>query len=145
MALLDPGALCAVLRALCGILVTFEDSPKRNDTVTLKPVTKERWRLPPRDSEVKPVAPQTQSTSRYRWKALLGLVLVYSALVLDLYSLWALVLLWWAVTDIVNRETWFMETVRRSENAVVYWLLICSWLGFSVLLVLLDVNPQWRS
>jgi len=114
-------------------------------TVAFKPVPEERWRLPPRGREAKSVTPQKPPATRYRWRALLGLALVYAALGFDLYTLWAVVLLWWAATDIVKRETWFMETVKRAENAVVYWLLICTWLGFSALLVLLDVNPGWRS
>ena len=70
-----------------------------------------------------------------KWRALLGLLLVWASAVAGMYWVWGAILVWWAVSDMRYGDTWFMESVRRSANPIVFWLIVITWLGFGAYLL----------
>lgn len=111
-----------------------------------QPAPEDRWRLPPKENRRQEAGGNAGRIRKgvYPWFAVGGLGLVYLALLLDLHSLWAMVLLIWVVADIRRGETWFMQTVLRSQAPLTYWALLATWVLFAVLLVLRDLWPEWR-
>lgn len=71
-----------------------------------------------------------------KWRALLGLALVFTALVLNLNWLFGLVFMLWILPDIRTGTTHFLETVSRRQNPVTYWAVVLTWLSLSLYLLL---------
>jgi len=74
-------------------------------------------------------------TRTYRWRAILGLVIVAIAVLSDASWIWGVLFLLWVVPDIRRGSTHFMEHVERRNNPVVYWLIIVTWLTLSIYLL----------
>lgn len=71
-------------------------------------------------------------SSAFKWKALLGLVIVWVATLSGQVWVWAGLFVWWAVLDMYFGETHFFERVERSTNPLTFWLIVASWIGLSV-------------
>lgn len=72
-----------------------------------------------------------------KWRALTGLLIVALAVLLEANWIWGLLFLLWALPDIKSGSTHFLEQVDRSKNPVVYWLIVVTWIGLSLYLLLL--------
>ena len=71
-------------------------------------------------------------SSAIKWKALLGLVIVWVATLTGQVWVWAMLFVWWAVVDMFYGETHFFERVERATNPLTYWTIVASWIGLSV-------------
>lgn len=74
--------------------------------------------------------------SKTRWRAILGLVLLATAILFDANWIWGLLFLFWLIPDIKNGSTHFIELVERRSNPFVYWLIISTWSFLSIYLLL---------
>ena len=80
--------------------------------------------------------PAEQSTSAFKWKAVLGLAIVWTASITGAVWVWAALFIWWAIVDLWYGETHFFERVTRAGNPLTFWLIVLSWIGLSVVWVL---------
>ena len=109
-------------------------------TMPLEPVPARRWRL---DGTAEPQTQQATSPSArvetanatsaasaalLPGRAIISLGLVYLSLVIGLYAPWALLMLWWAVSDLRRGETWLSQPVFRSAHPAVFWIIVVTWL-----------------
>ena len=76
------------------------------------------------------------SAAPYKWRSILALAAVYAALLTDQNWVWGVIFLIWVVPSLRSGETFFVETVRRSENPATFWAIILSWIGLSAMLFL---------
>lgn len=68
----------------------------------------------------------------FKWKALLGLALIWTAAATGITWVWAALFIWWAITDVFLGETHFIERVPRVANPVTFWLIVASWIALSI-------------
>ena len=69
------------------------------------------------------------------WKAVVGLAIVYVSITMQWPWAWGIVLAWWVGIDLKSGETWFMQTVGRSEAAPLYWLILLTWSAIAAYLI----------
>lgn len=74
--------------------------------------------------------------NQVKWRALLGLVLVYIAVFFYWNWLFGVILLLWLLPDLRSGETHFFERLSRQENPVIYRAVVVTWLGLSIYLIL---------
>lgn len=79
---------------------------------------------------------ETTVTATRKWLAMLGLVIVAIAVLLEANWIWGLLFLIWVLPDIRRGSTHFLEYVERSKNPVVYWLIVGTWVTLSIYLLL---------
>ncbi|MEM7336788.1 MAG: VOC family protein, partial [Chloroflexota bacterium] len=66
-------------------------------------------------------------TSTFKWRAILGLLLVVTAIFLEADWVWGLLFLLWVIPDIRSGVTYFFEPVERQQNPIIYWLIVSTW------------------
>ncbi|WP_135080158.1 hypothetical protein [Terasakiella sp. SH-1] len=74
-----------------------------------------------------------------KWRAVLGLVIVFIATAFNLYWLWGVLFLLWVIPDLRSGVTHFLETVKRSENPVLFWLIQITWIVLAAYLIWYDL------
>ena len=73
-----------------------------------------------------------QSGSPFKWRAILGLLLVITAVFLEADWVWGLLFLLWVIPDIRSGVTYFFEPIERYRHPILYWLIIGTWIVLSV-------------
>lgn len=79
---------------------------------------------------------QTSNTNKpknYQWRVWAGLFAVIFVSVMNWQWVWGILFLFWVVPDIQNKVTYFVEPVYRNENALLYWVIITTWVALSLL------------
>ena len=71
-----------------------------------------------------------------KWKTLIGLALLWGAVVLDQNWVWGLLFLLWTALALKSRDTYFVERISRNQNPGLYWAIMASWVALSLLLFL---------
>lgn len=67
-----------------------------------------------------------------KWRSIIGLALMYVAIMLNITWVWGLFYLFWVVPDIVTRRTYFMEEIDRDEHPVLYFVVVISFLFLAI-------------
>ena len=75
-----------------------------------------------------------------KWKALIGLCVVYTAVIFNLFWLWGVLLLVWVVQDIKGGVTHLLEPVAKVENPVLFWFIEATWFALALFIILYDFN-----
>lgn len=70
--------------------------------------------------------------SSFKWRSILGLIMVYVAVWFNLSWVWGILFLLWVFPDISAGVTYFMEPIYRKENPVLYWVIVISWILLSI-------------
>ncbi len=70
-----------------------------------------------------------------RWKSILALGFVGLGIYLNIHWIWGVIFIIWALTDIKNGTTYFMDDIPRKESPVLYWLVILMWLGSGIMAI----------
>ncbi|WP_019622117.1 hypothetical protein [Amphritea japonica] len=71
-----------------------------------------------------------------KWKAILGLVLIYLAVGLQLMWLWGVIILCWVIPDLKSGTTHLFELVSKHQNPWTYWLICLTWIVMAITLLL---------
>jgi hypothetical protein len=67
-----------------------------------------------------------------KWKAILGLVIVYIIIIFQLNWAWGIVFLIYILPDMFSGVTHFVEPISRDDNPILFWIIILSWLLMSI-------------
>lgn len=70
-----------------------------------------------------------------KWRAILGLILVWIATIADWQWIWGLLFLLWIIPDLMTGMTYFIEPVTKKDNPFTYWLIMISWIALSTLTI----------
>lgn len=73
------------------------------------------------------------NSGNLKWKSMLALVLIGTAVTLDMYWLWGILFMLWAIMDIKNRQTYLLEEIPRDTNPFLYWIIVTMWFCFSLM------------
>ena len=79
--------------------------------------------------------PQEATKHSPKWRAILGLVIVATAVLLEANWIWGLLFLLWVIPDIQHGSTHFLEHVEQRKNPVIYWLIVTTWVVLSIYLL----------
>ncbi len=93
---------------------------------------RQQSQTPPTQTET--TAPPKKST--WKWRTVLGLVLVYTSVLFEWNWLWGIFFLLWVLPDLRSGSTYFLEIINRRENPILYWLIMVTWLSLSVWMML---------
>lgn len=77
-----------------------------------------------------------QNIKGFKWKALLGLIIVWWAVMTEANWLWGILFLLWVIPDLRARATHFLEYITAKDNPILYWAIMGSWLLFAGYLIL---------
>jgi len=72
---------------------------------------------------------------KYKFRVVLGLVLLYIAMLLNWQWVWGVLFLMWVIPDIFTGITYFIEPVEKTSHPFLYWIIIGSWLWMSVYMI----------
>ncbi|MEM6657360.1 MAG: VOC family protein [Pseudomonadota bacterium] len=78
---------------------------------------------------------KTSSGPGLAWKAALGLVCVWLAVLLELQIFWAVLFLVWTWPALKTGRADFIEPVERHNRPVLYWSIVGTWIGLSLWLM----------
>ena len=88
--------------------------------------------LTEQDIEATTALEQSRSETGIKWRSLLGLILIYLAIAFEADWLWGMLFLFWVIPDLKSGVTNFIEPLNRSQNPVMYWAVVLTWIGLSV-------------
>ena len=75
-------------------------------------------------------------------RTVLGLILVYLAVLLNWQWIWGILFLIWVIPDVFSGITYFMEPIEKKSNPILYWAIIISWLWMSIYMIATPFFPQ---
>ncbi len=81
--------------------------------------------------------------STFKWRALIGLVIVFLSLVMNWQWLWGVLFIFWVIPDLMSGYTHFMEPVERKANPFIYWTIILTWIGLSIYMIAAHFYPEY--
>ena len=79
---------------------------------------------------------------RSKWPTVAALAVLLAATYLDWHWVWGLFFIYWTITAIVTRQTFIVQTVRRDENPILFWVVCVAWLALAALVILYDLFPR---
>ncbi len=71
-----------------------------------------------------------------KWRSLIGLALIYTAVLFKLDWMWGVLFLFWVIPDLKTGTTCFIEPLSRKENPLLYWTVVVTWIVLSLFLLL---------
>lgn len=83
-------------------------------------------------------APNSARGGAVKWKTLVGLLVIFSAVVLEQNWVWGVLFILWTVPAIRSGETDFVEPISRRRHPILYWLIVLTWIGLSLYLIAYD-------
>jgi len=85
-----------------------------------------------------PADPSSRSAS-LKWKTVLGLLVIYTAVLFDQYWVWGVLFILWTIPALRSGETFFVERLSRRANPLLFWLLVSTWIALSCYLIVADL------
>ena len=81
-------------------------------------------------------------STKFKWKAILGLITAWVAIVYDLTWVWGVIFLIWVIPELKYGTAHFIEFVEKRQNPILYWAIIISWIVLSLYLIITPLVPQ---
>lgn len=78
-----------------------------------------------------------------KWKSIIGILLVLSAVVLNMPILFGVLYIIWAVQDISSGHAHVLEDVSREENRLLFWIIVMLWLGSGLYVIGHSLINHW--
>lgn len=75
-------------------------------------------------------------------RTILGLILLYTAVLLNWEWVWGVLFLVWVIPDLFSGITYFIEPIEKKENPILYWIIVMSWLWMSIYILATPFVPQ---
>jgi len=91
------------------------------------------WPEPPGDREINRFG-QHRDGGKSKWRTIVGLLIVYVAAVVNWQWIWGVFSLYWITLDFFTGVTYFIEPVYRENNPILYWVILMTWVAFSVVM-----------
>ena len=104
--------------------------------MTLKNI---KWPHSSGNADVSGSAPQSDA-GKTKWRTIIGLLIIYGAAIFNWQWIWGIFSLYWIIPDIFTGVTYFIEPISRREHPVLYWLILITWVAFSVVMFFPDVS-----
>ncbi|MEM7627578.1 MAG: VOC family protein [Planctomycetota bacterium] len=79
-----------------------------------------------------PGASPGSASPRWKWRAVLGLLIVYIAVVTNASWVWGVLFLLWVIPDLRSGTTYVIEPLDRRREPLLYWAVVGTWLWLSM-------------
>lgn len=76
---------------------------------------------------------------------LLALVVVYLAVLFGWQWVWGVLFLMWTIPALITGEIHLIGRVSKKQNPVLFWFIVCTWIGLSIFLIVADLIPLLQS
>ena len=76
---------------------------------------------------------------RTKMPTVVALVVLLAATALGWFWVWGVFFFYWAIVGIVTQQAFVVQTVRRRESPVLFWVISVSWLALACLTILSSV------
>ena len=75
-----------------------------------------------------------QTLTNVKWKTLLGLSMIYISIAFypRFQWLWGVLFLFWSVPSLMTGSTYLLESVERTKNPFLFWIVVLTWIGLSL-------------
>lgn len=73
---------------------------------------------------------------QWKWKTLLGLALVYIAVIFNWSWVWGVLFLYWLIPSWISRQVFFIEMVTEKDEPILYWVIMLTWFLLSLFFIL---------
>lgn len=73
--------------------------------------------------------------SSLRWKAMLALVIIWNAILMNASWFWGALMIPWIARDLKSGSTHLYELVTRQKHPFQYWTIILSWISIAAYLL----------
>ncbi|MEM9478332.1 MAG: VOC family protein [Verrucomicrobiota bacterium] len=70
----------------------------------------------------------TRPATSFKWRTMIGLVVVALAVFLEMDWIWGVLFLYWVIPDLFTGTTYFIEPLHRNKNPILYWTVVVTWL-----------------
>lgn len=77
-----------------------------------------------------------------KWRTILALLIVYVATFFNWQWIWGVFSLYWIIPDFFTGVTYFTEPVDRKNHPILYWLILITWIAFSVVMFFPNVAAR---
>jgi len=78
-----------------------------------------------------------------KWRTILGLVIIYLAMWFNWMWLWGVLFFYWVIPDIFSGVTFFMESIDKKSDPILYWVIMVSWILMGGFCFALSIFPEW--
>jgi len=75
------------------------------------------------------------------WPNILALIVIYIAVLMGWQWVWGVLFIMWTIPALYSREVTIIRPVARSTNPFLYWIIVCTWIGLSLYLIVADLVP----
>jgi len=79
------------------------------------------------------------SDGKTKWLTIAVMLALLAATALEWYWAWGALFLYWSVAGIVIGQVFLVQTIDRTGNPVLFWLVSLMWLALAVLAIVQDV------
>lgn len=73
----------------------------------------------------------------------IALPVLLVAAVLEIYWLWGLLFLWWAVPAIMTGQTALVFEISRETDPILFWAVTALWAVFGLMMIAASLFPAW--
>lgn len=70
--------------------------------------------------------------SNIPWKSISALIVLSLSLYFQIYFIWALLFLLWAIKDIYKQNTYLLEVIHKKDHPILYWLIVTMWIALAL-------------
>ena len=80
----------------------------------------------------------TSTIQNYKWRTIVGLILIYLTVVLypSYQWIWSVLLIYWVIPDLVSGTSHFIERIERKDDPILYWIIIITWLAMAAYILI---------
>lgn len=71
-----------------------------------------------------------------KWKTIVALIVIYLAIVFGWTWVWGVLFLMWTYSALLTGHTHLVEDISKDENPVLFLLIVMTWIGLSLLLII---------
>ena len=76
-----------------------------------------------------------QALNARKARAIVSLILIYVSAAMNWFWLWGVLLLLWAIGDLITEQTWLSESIAKRSNPVFFYAIVITWLVFGFYLI----------
>lgn len=75
------------------------------------------------------------------WPNLLALIVIYIAVLMGWQWVWGILFLMWTLPALYSGQIHLVSPVSKKDQPLLFWLIIATWIGLSLYLVVVDLLP----
>lgn len=83
--------------------------------------------------------PESPSSGGSKWPTILVLAILIATTVFNVYWVWGLLFIYWAIGGIRTNEMFIVQPLSRADNPGLFWFACVSWVGIGLWMIVGDI------